>query len=476
MSDVRRKISLAWTDEVLDLQESLAHLGTPVFIVGGAVRDAFMRRPIRDLDLATPQSGMKLARQIANRLHAAYYALDEERDVGRVVMATAEGHFTIDVARFRGETLEQDLLDRDFSINAMAVDIHGDLAEIFDPCHGIEALQGKTLHQCHENSLASDPVRVLRGVRYSVEFGLRIAPDTVAAMRTSADRLKQVSQERQRDELFKLLEVAKPHTSLMIADSVGILRMVLPDLAGQQQNEKSLSFRLVEMLQRVWQAYSPYRTDETTAQFALGMFVIALDRFRSGLSGHFEKVWADERPHRVLLFLAALLRHLSEELIEQYSLTLRLSNAEKDRWIALHRAYRLYGSIEVSNPVAIFRYWQKHGAGGIDAIILALTERMTREGTSIHQNEWLGELERAQVLLSAYFDEPSRFVSPPLLVTGDDLMAALQLKPGKIIGELLSRIQEAQVRGDVQTVEDALALARNILNLSKIQSNGHHTG
>src|SRR4051794_40894254 len=100
---------LDWPDVVYDLRDLLEDRADPVYIVGGAVRDALLRRPIQDVDITVASQGIKLARQIANGLRGAFFVLDAERDVGRALIDTPEGRISIDVSGFRGESLDADL-------------------------------------------------------------------------------------------------------------------------------------------------------------------------------------------------------------------------------------------------------------------------------------------------------------------------------------------------------------------------------
>src|SRR5690606_38622251 len=106
---------LLWPNFVFDLQDALTDLAEPAYIVGGAVRDALLHRPVKDLDLTTAQDGIRLARRIANQFKGDFYPLDVERDVGRALVETRDGRLVIDVACFRGATLQDDLADRDFT-------------------------------------------------------------------------------------------------------------------------------------------------------------------------------------------------------------------------------------------------------------------------------------------------------------------------------------------------------------------------
>lgn len=463
MAEPVRRIALAWTDDVLDLADALHAETQPIYVVGGAVRDAWLRAPIRDIDLVTPQGGRALARRIANLQGGAYYPLDDARDIGRAILNGRDGRLVVDVSAFRGATLEEDLLDRDFSLNAMAVALNGELDLVHDPAGGWEDLQARRLRLCRPDSFERDPVRVLRAVRYSVQFGLRIEPETLRAARSAAPRLSGISAERLRDELFKLLAQPRARTALMVAHNLGALQVALPDAVAARSEDQRQTERVVETLSRFATAISPSRTDETAAQFGLGMFVIALDRFRGQLQQHLAQEWPDERQGRALLLLAGLLRHLSDELVEEYAIGLRLSVAERERLAAVNRTWRVVAHVDVDDPVAVYRFWRAAGEAGPDALLLSLAERLASYDLDLEQDEWLAALERVRALLFAYYEERERKISPPILISGDALMRALGIRPGRLVGELLAGIQEAQVRGDVLTAEDALRWAQQVL-------------
>ncbi|MEP7291935.1 MAG: hypothetical protein ABI835_09130, partial [Chloroflexota bacterium] len=306
---------LAWSDGVLDLQDLLADYDQPVYLVGGAVRDALLRRAIKDVDIAVASGGIKLARKIANAKRGAFFALDAERDVGRALIDTPDGRLTIDVAGFRGDSLEADLRDRDFTLNALAVDLRGDLNDIIDPTGGIKDAFSKIIRRCNPDALARDPIRTLRAVRQSAQFGCRIEPETLKDIREQAPHLLDTSTERVRDELFRLLALEKPGAALRVADRLGLLTLIVPELDALHdlQQHKAHAYdawnhtlAVVDALSDIMAVISPKRNDNTGAQFNLGMIVVALDRYRSRLQVYFSQTWADERSHRALLMLAAL--------------------------------------------------------------------------------------------------------------------------------------------------------------------------
>ncbi len=484
---------LAWPDVVYDLQELLADRETSVYIVGGAVRDALLRQPIKDIDIAVPERGIALARKIANAHKGAFFVLDAERDIGRALIELPDGRLSIDVSGFRGASLEADLRDRDFTINALAVDLTGDLNAVIDPTGGAQDALAKTIRRCNPNAIASDPIRMLRAVRQSVQFGFRIEPETLADIRAHASRLLDTSMERVRDELFKLLALSKPGTALRVADRLGLLTPIIPELAAlhelQQHSHHAYdawnhTLAVVDHLNDILMVISPRRTDETAAQFNLGMVAVALDGFRQQLQAHFEQMWPDERQHRALLMLVALLHDIGKGIVTpvldengdrrfrehetvgadaaiERLYDLHLSNAERERVELLVR-YHMGNALwrgELT-PVAIYRYWKPLGEAGIDLIFLTMADYLGVYGPRYDQDVWLRLVERAQTLLRAYYEERERLIDPPTLINGTDLMRALGLKSGPQVGEMLERIREAQVSGEVVTADDALRFAR----------------
>ena len=220
---------LIWPDLVLDLQDLFLDSDQSIYIVGGAVRDALLHRPLTDLDLTTPDNGVQLARRIANALNGDFFVLDADRDVGRALIAMPAGRFVIDVARFRGDDLYSDLLDRDFTLNAMAVDLRGAIDQIIDPLNGELDTKNQLIRRCTPSALMDDPLRALRAVRQSVQLGMRIEPDTLADVRAAVAGFANISAERIRDEFIKLLALPKARMALRVAGALGLLVQILPE-------------------------------------------------------------------------------------------------------------------------------------------------------------------------------------------------------------------------------------------------------
>lgn len=486
---------LFWPDFVSELQGLLSGISAPLYIVGGAVRNALIHRPLHDLDLATPEDGSRIAREIANRLGGDFYPLDKERGVGRALVSTPEGRFTIDVARFRGDTLLADLSDRDFALNAMAVDLAVDLSLLIDPLDGEDDAIRRIIRRCSPTSIDQDPIRALRAVRQSVELGCRIEPATLADIRRSGARLIETSPERIRDEFIKVLQLPKAVGALRVLDTLGLLALIIPEttpLHGFGQSSTHIldtwehTLSTIDNLVGLIATINPKRTDNTAANFSRGMVVVQLDRYRTRLQEHLAFEWPNERSHQALLCLAALLQDSGKPFLDQSKSAgflgssdhesagaelanvrgqaLRLSTGEIQRLTTIVQNHTRLYSLGEMTPRAIHRFWRALGPAGIDVCLLAFADTLATYGSTLDSRLWLEMVERVYVLMRAYFDEHSRLVVPPVLVDGNQLMQTFTLKPGPLVGELLDTIREAQVAGEVVTAEDALACARSFLD------------
>ena len=170
------------------------------------MRDALLGRPVHDLDFAVERNARAAARRVADSLKVAYYPLDVERDTGRVVAIQPDGSRQVmDFALLQGADIYSDLSARDFTINAMALDLrHPD--QLIDPLGGAADLRSRQLRLCSATALEDDPVRILRGIRLASSLNYRLLPETLQRLRLALPGLPRVSPERVRDELFRILE------------------------------------------------------------------------------------------------------------------------------------------------------------------------------------------------------------------------------------------------------------------------------
>jgi len=219
----------------------------PAFLVGGAVRDVLRGASAADLDLAVEGDGRAAARAIAARLGGE--VVEHERFETATVRAAG---LAIDVAATRREryarpgalpiveraSLADDLIRRDFTINAMAIGLSGDgYGRLHDPHGGLRDLDGRLVRVLHDGSFLDDPTRLLRAVRYEARLGFTLEADSEALARAAvaSGALDTVSGDRRRDELVDMLSGDQAPTALRRLRELGIDRALHPDLVADPE-------------------------------------------------------------------------------------------------------------------------------------------------------------------------------------------------------------------------------------------------
>lgn len=474
-----------------------SHANRPIFLVGGALRDALLGHPSHDLDFVIGGEVHSIARTIADALGGSLYTLDDERGTMRVLFHDSDKRYTLDFSRMRGFAIEHDLRGRDFTINALAINI-AQPDTLIDPLRGSQDLRAKHLRACSETAFEDDPIRVLRGVRLAIALKFRFVPDTLKALRAAVSSLERVSAERKRDELFRILEGGEVSAALRLMDSLGILAYLLPELTamrGVTQPPPHVfdvwehTLHTLSYLERLFALLVADYDEEKSASLLMGLATLRLGRFRQQFIEHYRAQINPNRTLRGLLFLAALyhdsgkpatqafhddgkMHFIGHEKVSAHYFTergrsLALSNDEIEHGAQIVRHHmRIHYLAHSPTPPsrrAIYRFFRDAGKAGVDICLLNLADTLATYHTTLPQEVWDRELTLCQELLDAWWNRRQDVVSPPPLVRGDDLMRHLGISPGPLIGQLLEAIREAQADGTVSTPEEALALAHTLL-------------
>ncbi|MGH3648146.1 MAG: CCA tRNA nucleotidyltransferase, partial [Micromonosporaceae bacterium] len=227
-----------------ELGRRFAKAGHALHLVGGSVRDALLGRLGEDLDFATsarPEQTEELLRGWAEAVWttgAEFGTIGAAQRGLRVEITTfrAEAYDRVSrnpIVRY-GTNLTDDLLRRDFTVNAMAVSVPEH--RFSDPFHGLEDLAARRLRTPGkpEDSFADDPLRMLRAARFAAQLGFAVAPEVVAAITAMAGDLARITAERIRDELTKLMTGADPVAGLRLLVDTGLAEQFLPELPGMR--------------------------------------------------------------------------------------------------------------------------------------------------------------------------------------------------------------------------------------------------
>ena len=229
------------------LLDALSTETTALYVVGGAVRDFFIRRgqnaaagKVTDIDLIVERDALNVARRAADRCGWAYYPMDPAREVARLVFTASTPALVCDVSTLRFGAIEADLLARDFTVNAIAVAWrNGAVGAPIDPTAGLPDLERGVLRRVSPTCMAEDPVRVLRAVRFATQLDFTIEEQTSLQMLRMSDTLRLVSPERIRDELWKIVTGKHPAPGINTAQRYGLLRATLPEVADLEEVEQT---------------------------------------------------------------------------------------------------------------------------------------------------------------------------------------------------------------------------------------------
>ena len=423
-----------------EVAERLREAGHDAYWVGGCVRDMLMGREPLDYDIATsatPDEVMQLFRRTVS--------VGAQFGVVRVLM----GEFEVEVATFRSDhgildgrhpvevrfskTAEEDVQRRDFTINGLLFDPAKE--EVLDFVGGQEDIKRGVIRAIGvpAERFAEDRLRMLRAVRFAARFQFQIEEETFRAVQEQASSIGQISVERVRDEMLKMLTEGNAQLGMELLDSAGLLPVILPEVAKFKGVEQPPQFHpegdvwthVLIMLEKM------ERPTPTLAMAVLlhdiakpATFRRAEDRIR--FDGH-----------------ASLGARMAQEVCERW----KLSRAMTDHIVAMVRDHLKFIDVQKMRQSTLKRFFRQKGFE--EHLELHRLDCLASHGG-------LGHYEFVRDTLAAFAAMPEDVVRPPRLLTGDDLMAE-GYPQGPRIGEILTALEDAQLNGEVRTAEQARA-------------------
>lgn len=450
--------------------------GARAYLVGGTVRDRLLGRETHDLDVTVQGRASQLARTFADEIGGAYFLMDETFDVARVILDGDGMREVVDFARLRGESIEQDLATRDFTINAMAVEgalWDGDAQSVIDPFQGVADVAALRVRAVSENVFLNDPVRLLRAVRMEAELDFALDEETERLVLRDAALIENAPMERVRDEFMKILAAPNVLRNLRRLDALDLLGRVLPELDAMRGVTQPPP-HVFEVFEHSLRAVAAAQETERAAYLD-----IAQGAFGAQLGQHFARDTSAGRTRRELLRLALLLHDIGKpatrsveengrirflghetvgaEMAEDALRRLKFSNDECAlvKTIVANHMRPLNTQNGISNR-AIYRFFRDTGDAGVDIAVHSWCDRQATFGSSPGEDQDPAIHAVIGRLLDGFYHAHERVVAPAALVNGNDVMKLLRLPPGPRIGALLDAAREAQAVGDVTTREEAL--------------------
>ena len=422
------------------------------FLVGGCVRD-LMLNPLAesiDVDIMVEGDGIDFAEKLARKINVP-------KIVPFKKFATAKipyNEYEIEVASARLEkydessrspsevvmsNIEDDLLRRDFTVNAMAVSLNKEnFGEFFDPFNGMEDLSNKILRTPldSDSTFSDDPLRMIRAAYFASKLSLDIDPSCLESIKNNAERITIVSQERKTNELLKILGTKKPSIGLNILQEAGLMEFVFPEIAVMygldQSNEyhhKDIFYHTLEVVDNAAQL-----SDKLDLRLAALVHDIAKPKTRRLSKSKGYTFYGHD--------------DVGARMLKGISSHMKFSNSTRDyiaKLTALHLRPISLAKKDVTDS-AIRRLIVDAGEEIDDLMKLCRADITTKNPKNI--TKYLGNFDRVEKRMNEVIeiDKLKAFQSP---VRGDEIMKMFDLGPGKEVGKIKTMVEDAIINGEI---------------------------
>ena len=472
-------------DILVEVEQFLRGQDVEAYLVGGAVRDGLLDRATRDIDVAVRGDAHRVGKGLADRLGGHFVSLDETLDIARVVLLAEGRRFDIDLTSFES-SIGADLARRDFTIDAMALSLHDALSgewKLIDPHGGRVDAQERTVREVGSDVFRADPARMLRAVRLAASLKFSLDPETAAHIRRDATLVLSVSPERVREELLKTLAEEGARDSVRLLDDLGLLTRVIPELdaargvAQPKEHHWNVFDHMVESVGYAEQVMGQGPADE--------MITRMLPRFE-GMEEHFANEVTDGHTRRTLVKLTGLLHDIakpSTKTIEPSGRMRFFGHADEGARIVGRLLRRLrFGRRGVRlattmirhhlrprqmaqngalpTPRAVHRYFRDLGDAALDTLYLNMADFLAARGPELTEGEMAEQSRVIRHILDIGLQSKRGYQPVQRLIDGNDIMVEFGLRPGPLVGTLLSAVAHAEATGRLNTREEAIELAR----------------
>jgi tRNA nucleotidyltransferase (CCA-adding enzyme) len=416
---------------VLDISRRLMGKGYQAFIVGGALRDSLLGQQAQDWDVATDARPEDI-----HELFSDMTRFDLKH--GTVTLVFRKRH--CEVTTYRGSggygaSIEGDLSHRDFTFNAMAYDITN--KRIIDPFGGKEDMARNVVRAVLNpiERYKEDPLRMMRAIRFSLQLGYSIEPDTLMAIHFMARAIDRVAQERVRDEFLRILTVKKPSVGFSLMRKTGLLKGILPELLEGYRKRQN-NYHKYTIYRHTMETVDSIENDPLLRLSAL-FHDVAKPRVRKKADGRWRFFGHAEA---------------SAELTKEIMLRLRFSNEWIDRVTHLV-AHHMFDYKKELSDKAVRRFIKRIGKGNIDDIIrLRKADDLAHGPGRIDENEIEGFRSR----VNAQIKKSYPLSISDLTVDGNDVMIVLGLETGPKVGKVLNRLLEVVIEKPEHNQRDKL--------------------
>jgi len=470
-----------------------------IFLVGGAIRNTYLRKEVQDLDFTVKKNAITAAKNIADRFNGDFYILDKKRGAARALISIRSKKLIIDFTLLNGRCIDDDLNKRDFTINSMAIKIPLS-NKVIDPLNGRADINGSILRSCSPNSFQDDPVRTIRAIRFMNEFNLLLDQNEVELIKSASRNLDQISNERKRDEIINVLEKTDGKIALTQMLEFGIIEKVFPEVKKLYKMELDPphvhdawmhTLQVVSYCQQLM-AISKNYSDPKRLHPRIKQAINRLIKYKKFIFNYMNDPINMNRSMYSLLILACIYhdagkgvvptvikdnrkrfpKHAKKgsELIHNRAKIMGFSKSEIEYLTKIVRFHMKPSQSEFTNnkrDIYIHRFYKKTGLAGILVGFIHLSDVLATYEDTLTDDRWNRAISSVNNIFDAYFIHYDKIINPPKLINGNDILKEFNLQPGEKIGGLLERVTEAQVKGEVNTKGEAIGYLGQLLMYEK---------
>ena len=444
---------------VLDLLKSESY---EIYLVGGIIRDTFLNKENHDKDIIVCDIDAKIfAQKFADKYNCAFVPLDETNNIYRVVFPDKVNY--IDITNPINNSLEEDLKRRDITINSIAYNIKTD--EIIDINNGIDDIKNGVIRAISEENFIEDPLRIIRAYRFASTLGFEISKETLNIIKKHTDKIIHPAIERINMEILKLFGGKYAHKILLEMDKTGIIDILFPIMLDVKKVPPNThhhldlfnhSIETVKQIQTIYEISEKAVKEHIDTHLKLAGFLHDIGKFSTWTieeNGRHRFIGHDELGANIAKGILKKQKY-SKKQIEYITFIIR---------------HHIYPSSVVSAPnindKIYMRYVRKAGENSIDLITVAKADRLSARGVEVSDEMVQKNISDLNKLQDFYLKVKPTLKPLPKLIDGKEIMQILNISPSRELGEIINKLHEEQLEGNITTKEDAISYIKQLKNL-----------